>query len=123
MVSVPELSTYSKEELARAGQISPALSHYLQLLNAPTTNPIDLLRQKRHRAWIETSLSIIFKKTTAEISCAYWSNKTIEVLETAWYQAELNTENICLISMGKLGALELNLSSDVDLFFVVGCER
>lgn len=118
MVSVPSIETYSSQELAQAGQISPAIQHYLQLLQAKATNPIDLLRKKRHKSWIETALSVIFSKCSAEQSCAYWSHQTIDILQTAWDASELTDENICLISMGKLGALELNLSSDVDLFFV-----
>lgn len=118
MVSVPELSSYTPEELHRAGEISPAIRHYLTLLQNTANNPTDLLRQRRHRAWIETSLSVIFKKCSAEDSCRYWSHATIDILQHAWDDCGLKEENVCLVSMGKLGADELNLSSDVDLFFV-----
>lgn len=118
MVAVPQLETYSADQLRVASDISPAVRHYLTLLKSIATTPTDVLRQRRHRAWIETALSIIHQKCSAEASCYYWSLSTIEILHNAWDLAELSSENICMISMGKLGALELNLSSDVDLFFV-----
>ncbi len=118
MVTVPELSSYSQNELNRACDISPAIRHYLSLLNTNVSSPIDLFRQRRHRAWIETALSVIFKKCSAEESCRHWSIATLDLLQTAWNSAELDSENMCMISMGKLGAQELNLSSDIDLFFV-----
>lgn len=118
MVSVPSLDSYTAQELEHAGRLSPAVSSYLYLLQADANTPTDLLRKKRHCAWVETALSIIFAKCSAEKSCHFWSLATIDLFERAWTEAELNLENICMISMGKLGALELNLSSDVDLFFV-----
>lgn len=118
MVTLPTIEAYSQEELKHAGRISPAVLHYLSLLDATATSPIDHLRLKRLRAWVETALSVIFAKCSPEESCYSWSIATIAILQQAWSDAELSQENISMISMGKLGALELNLSSDVDLFFV-----
>ncbi|MCC6137404.1 MAG: hypothetical protein IT287_02140 [Bdellovibrionaceae bacterium] len=118
MVTLPTIDSYSQDELKHAGRISPAIQHYLSLLNATATTPTDVLRQKRHKAWIETALSIVFEKCSAEASCYSWSVATLDILQQAWSEVGLTNEQICMISMGKLGAMELNLSSDVDLFFV-----
>lgn len=118
MVTVPQLISYSPEELLQASDISPAIRHYLTLIKNTATNPIDIFRQRRHRAWVETALSVIFKRCSAEDSCRHWSMATVDLLQQAWIDCELKDENLCMVSMGKLGAEELNLSSDIDLFFV-----
>lgn len=118
MVTIPKIEDYSHQEISAARQISYAIDHYLHLLNTSTSDPIDQFRQKRHRAWIATSMSVIFSKVTPEQACYSWSQETLSLLEVAWVMADLHKENICLVAMGKLGAQELNLSSDVDLFFI-----
>ncbi len=55
--------------------------------------------------------------TTANV-CAYWSAIADEILSAAWREAGLNELDAMLFALGKQGALELNLSSDIDLMLV-----
>jgi [glutamine synthetase] adenylyltransferase / [glutamine synthetase]-adenylyl-L-tyrosine phosphorylase len=118
MVTIPKLESYTTSELIEAGKISPAINYYLQLLEKKTINFVDKLRKKRNEYWLEAALAVVFQRQSAESVCHQWSLDTIEVLKAAWSHTKLDKEKIAIIAMGKLGAMELNLSSDIDLFFV-----
>ncbi len=115
MVTFPGLDAYSPEQWAIARQKSPALAHYERLLQLST---IDELHALRHRSWCECVMATYFAtKTTAEI-CRYWSEKADQVLISAWNETGLNEFDAVLFALGKHGAMELNLSSDIDLLLV-----
>ncbi len=101
-----------------ARERSPALDRYLRVLQSPCIDFSDQLRQLRHTAWIRATLATLFQSHSAQEICLFWSHAAEQILSKAWDQHGLAQEPICLVAMGKLGAMELNLSSDIDIFFV-----
>lgn len=122
MVPISSLAEWSTEQLLQARNASPAVDRYLTILEnqAPKQKIAfgEALRLQRHEAWLKAALSTFHKTKTAQEICKQWSEDTLKILSEAWKEQGLDQENICLIAMGKLGALELNLSSDIDIFFV-----
>jgi glutamate-ammonia-ligase adenylyltransferase len=115
VVTLPGLETYSDTQLDTARGASPALARYLQLLADPSTQP---LHRQRHRAWCEAVLATYFDKASAADVCAAWSATADHVVEKAWAQSGLSQLPALLVALGKHGAQELNLSSDIDLMIV-----
>lgn len=110
MIKLPDLSSYSQEEL----QVFP-LPHgqcYLNLLGQ------DPLYDQRHRAWLEAALATVTQKASAKEVCWAWSQAADNVILKMFSEIFDPSENLAVFAMGKLGAQELNLSSDVDLLFV-----
>lgn len=113
-----EIDGFTQDELVKAAQLSPAISHYLRLIPLPCSNFSETLRRKRHAAWVKSALNTLYAKAaTAEI-CNFWSATADELLKEAWKEAELEKEPIALFALGKLGSHELNLSSDIDIIVV-----
>jgi glutamate-ammonia-ligase adenylyltransferase len=111
------IASYSPEQLAEARRLSPAADRYFSLLDLPTQDFNQRLRQKRHRAWLECILATIFKTQSCEVICRYWSAETKKILSECWDHHQIGSE-ISLIAMGKLAAEELNLSSDIDIILI-----
>lgn len=112
MVTLPRLTDYAPTDLARIAGQSPAFAHYGRLLETPTLDP---LFAKRHRAWMVCAAATLARGAPAADVCAYWSDVADEILIEAWRQAGLGDLPALLVTLGKHGARELNLSSDVDL--------
>ena len=116
-MSLPKLSAYSADQLQRLEQTSTAYRRYSNFVksNSASSDFSDRLRLDRHRHWCEAVAASAYETaTTAEI-CREWSKAADQILIQAWEQAGLREEACALFAMGKLGAQELNLSSDVDL--------
>jgi glutamate-ammonia-ligase adenylyltransferase len=113
-----ELSEYSPKQIRQVTATWPAVARYLQILKLKATDPADELRQKRHHAWLRCAIATWFNTATTEDVCAYWSQQAAMLLRSAWQASGLNDLPIALFALGKLGANELNLSSDVDLLVV-----
>lgn len=118
MVALTAIKNYSPEEVKSARKISPALDRYLTLLEKPTTDDLADWRKIRHQSWCEATLATITNKHSCEDICKNWSQKTENLLSKIWQHFQLDQEACILIAMGKWGAEELNLSSDIDLIFV-----
>src|SRR5436190_1899371 len=108
---LPELSEYSSEELARAERVSPALRHYLQLLQRSAASAKDRLRLKRHEFWARCALATFLDRADAETVCRFWSDASERLIGEAWVLAGCENAGLGLLALGKLGAQELNLSS------------
>lgn len=78
----------------------------------------DSLYTKRYMHWLECAYTTHAKHDQAKAVCAYWSHQSDKILIQSWKQWGLDQEPLCLFALGKLGAQELNLSSDVDLMIV-----
>lgn len=115
MVTLPGLDTYSEEQWSRARALSLALAHYGRLLQRPD---IDALHAQRHRAWSECALATLLNTASTADICAYWSDRADQLVQQAWKECGLNEVEAVLFSLGKHGARELNLSSDIDLMIV-----
>jgi glutamate-ammonia-ligase adenylyltransferase len=106
---IPALESYSKEELEKFPV--PFGNPYLPKLNK------DPLFHIRHKAWLECSLGTLTNKVSAKDVCSHWSQTADQVI-TEVFKKFGDASNIAAFALGKLGAQELNLSSDVDLLFV-----
>lgn len=73
---------------------------------------------RRYLCWLECAYITYAKKDQAKTVCRYWSEQTDQLLIEAWNHFGLQHEPLALFALGKLGAKELNLSSDVDLMLV-----
>lgn len=115
MVSLLGLDAYSSEHLAQARRLSPAFAHYEQLL---AQIPKDDIHFQRHEAWLKCVLATYFATATDDAICAYWSEVADLILQRAWQESGLDSYEAALFSLGKHGAGELNLSSDIDVMIV-----
>lgn len=118
MVALPGLSTYTSEQRARARAVSPAVARYEHLLAAGAPEPF----ARRHTAWLECVLATYFQTASTADICAYWSQTADELLRTAWTRCGLDAHAAVLLALGKHGAEELNLSSDIDVLVVADKE-
>ncbi len=115
MVSLPELTSYSSEQLSSARLRSPAFANYERLLLLAETGP---LHRIRHKAWMECVMATYFATATTQVICAYWSQQADIILQRCWNECGLHEFDAVLFALGKHGAEELNLSSDIDLLLV-----
>ncbi|MBC7371315.1 MAG: glutamine-synthetase adenylyltransferase [Bdellovibrionaceae bacterium] len=113
MTKLRTLASYSASEISEAKAFSPVLAHYLPFAD-PTNKS---LQQKRTIAWIEAALATILNKNTAFEICTSWSHTANEILTSAFHEY-FPEDPVMLFALGKLGSLELNLSSDVDILLV-----
>lgn len=119
MVTIPRLDTYSAADLDEVRRFSPAFQRYEQLLNL---SPGQTLHHNRHEAWLKCATATVLKRaSTAEI-CRFWSETADQILQKAWREAGLEGQGAALFALGKHGAQELNLSSDIDLLVVGDAE-
>ena len=118
---IRETSDYSTSELAEASQW-PSIAHYLTLLKRQGTCPRDHIRLRRHELWVRAALATYFgsceQLEVAETVCSFWSDAAISIISEAWKIAGCDNAGYGLLALGKLGAGELNLSSDVDLIMI-----
>ncbi|MBX3020690.1 MAG: glutamine-synthetase adenylyltransferase [Bdellovibrionales bacterium] len=115
VVTLPGLDTYSSEQLATARASSSAFARYERLITEPT---IPSLHARRHRAWMECVLATYFQTSDTETVCAYWSAVADQLLCETWSACGLDECEALLVALGKQGADELNLSSDIDMIVV-----
>lgn len=118
LIELPEIESYSTTELEQAAHAWPAIQRYLEILKKSGQSPSDQLRLKRHRFWLNSALATYFDKASAEDVCLYWSRCADQLIAEAWSLSGLESAGYCALALGKLGAEELNLSSDVDLILV-----
>lgn len=115
VVTLPGLETYTPNQLAEASRWSPAFARYQTLLSQPH---LDALHARRHRAWCEAVAATYFSTASTETVCAFWSDIADDLLRAAWSECGLGELEALLMALGKQGARELNLSSDIDLMIV-----
>jgi glutamate-ammonia-ligase adenylyltransferase len=115
VVALFGLERYSPEQLAATRAASPAFARYERLLADPA---IDELHARRHRAWLECVAATYFATASTEAICAHWSATADALLRQAWRDSGLEGCEALLIALGKHGAEELNLSSDIDVMIV-----
>ncbi len=112
-----KISDYSESDLNFAKKYSPAISRYLPLLDKNCETNFEKIIIKRHTHWLESALAQIHDTHSPQEICKYWSIKTNQILNEVWNLFPDNDE-LALFALGKLGANELNLSSDIDILLV-----
>ena len=121
-----EVGSYSAPELERAS-VWPAVDRYLRILerartNTGSSNPlteIQKLKVQRHEAWLQCALALFHENATDEEICFSWSRAADKHIQAASHLSGLAQTETSIFALGKLGADELNLSSDIDLMFVI----
>lgn len=121
-VKLPELSSYSPQQIEDLRRSSSAFDHYLRLIDQKPESTSDRLRLFRQIGWLKAVAASVYETATPFEICFFWSEIADQVLAEAWEESGLNTESAALFALGKLGAQELNLSSDVDLLVVANAE-
>lgn len=117
-VRLPEISSYSPQQIDDLRSRSTAFDHYLRLIDQKPESTSDRLRLFRQIGWLKAVAASVYATATPFEICFFWSEIADQVLNQAWEEAGLNDEDAALFALGKLGAQELNLSSDVDLLVV-----
>jgi glutamate-ammonia-ligase adenylyltransferase len=123
--SLPLIESYSADEIESA-KAWPGISRYLELIaRAGSDQPDPLIEMKvwRHRAWLECALALFHNRQSDRDICSFWSQAADTTIRKAGAAAHLDEHGVSIFALGKLGAEELNLSSDVDLVFVSDDER
>ena len=115
MVALPRLTSYSPDQLHEVRARSPAFSRYEILLSSGVES---LLHARRHQAWLECAAATFLRSSTASDVCQFWSQEADAILRAAWKEAGLGDKSAALFALGKHGAEELNLSSDIDVLIV-----
>ena len=116
-MSLKPVSSYSQRELEQAESFSNVFSIYRKISESAYHSLSEKLRILRNSSWLECGLASLFQTSTTEDICKHWSNRADFWLKDA-FENSFDRTHIALFAMGKLGAHELNLSSDVDLILV-----
>ncbi len=120
---IPDFSTYSQEQIAEVRQFSGPFEFYERLLKQPASDLKTEIRLKRHKAWIECVLAEYHQRATSRDICQFWSETADQILnQVCTHLAQQYPNPLALFAYGKLGAHELNLSSDIDLVFISDSE-
>lgn len=117
-MNTKSLDQYSSEQLSEAEKYISILPHYLKILSKDTLDPINLIRKKRLTYWLEAALASYFEPQNIVEINYNWSLKIESILLELCNLLEIDFSNCNIVLMGKLGCRELNLSSDIDLFFI-----
>ncbi|MBK7889482.1 MAG: hypothetical protein IPJ84_01115 [Bdellovibrionales bacterium] len=72
----------------------------------------------RHESWTRCALALFFNRATDSDVCTFWSNAADRHILEAARLSRLTELGVAVFALGKLGAQELNLSSDIDIVFV-----
>ena len=115
MVALPGLESYSDEQLFFARGSSQAFARYEKLLDTLDGNSLHAIR---HRAWLECVLATFHRTASTRDVCTYWTRIADLILRRVWSECGLGQSDAVMFALGKHGAEELNLSSDIDLLIV-----
>ena len=121
-----QLDAFSFAEVQAAATRWPAVQRYLQILSDSSLAADHFStrqRLQRQQAWVTAALNIFHQTATPEACCQYWSAAADRLLQEAWSHLGLSQKPLLLLALGKLGAQELNMSSDVDLVIVQSSGR
>lgn len=118
--------TPNHEQSRQLQEKSPAFAR-IQALSEKKIDNLDVLeksaaelRQRRHKAWLKAVFDSHFDGKNIRSICHTWSTLADEICQKA---CDLISEGQdhgqpVLLALGKWGAQELNLSSDIDLIFI-----
>ncbi len=122
------ISDLSAAEIAEVDRLSPAFKRYRAQHSTPRERPKNkndfalmqsFLRYRRQSLWCESVANVMLNKVKSEGICDQWSASAVAILrEGADFLEQEKDVDFAIFALGKLGAQELNLSSDVDLLFV-----
>lgn len=111
---LPALENYTASQVEEANEFSPALKNYLSF----SPDALDRWHGLRNKAWIESTLATVLSTASSKDVCHSWSTCANLILREC-FEKHFDVSSAALFALGKLGSLELNLSSDVDLLIIV----
>lgn len=116
MQRLPELQDYNTDQWSLACQQSSAIQRYKTILDRilDKSSPYFL----RHEAWLKSAMATFHQTASTADICHAWSFASVQLLVQAWNESGLAQFPVALFALGKLGAEELNLSSDTDLLVI-----
>lgn len=118
MIEIPQLQSYTEDEL-EAAKAWPAIRRCLHWLSLPMPETIQArLKVSRHDRWVRSALALYFERAKDSDVCAFWSSTADLHIDEAAHLSRLTDLGVSIFALGKLGAQELNLSSDIDVIFV-----
>ncbi len=113
---IKRLNEYREDEIDLLCTHSPAARRYYSIVNKTAQSFDQEIKQERLTAWLECTLATFFKNHSPRDICLYWSKAADQIIKKAAQELKLD-ENVSIFALGKLGAMELNLSSDIDIVF------
>jgi glutamate-ammonia-ligase adenylyltransferase len=115
VVALLGLEHYTPAQLHELRGWSLAFARYQEMLNSGVTDP---LRERRHHAFLRSVAATYFNSALPADICRFWSDEADAILRHAWRESGLDSKQAALFALGKHGAQELNLSSDIDVLLV-----
>tara|TARA_B100000609_G_scaffold115599_1_gene92010 strand:- start:22374 stop:24824 length:2451 start_codon:yes stop_codon:yes gene_type:complete len=117
---IKNFESYSESDRAELASCSPAFQRYQSLIQKPNPiDPLDQLRISKIKSWSEATLATYFEEHSPKEVCEAWSQTADEYIQKVYDHFNLSAFDMAVCALGKLGAKELNLSSDIDLIFVI----
>lgn len=113
--SLPELSSYTHDEITEFKEYSSASKIYFELIKNPEIDPIFKFR---HEAWLRTSLANFHSKSNQEQRSLFWSNSMDQIVNAVFNKFFSPEDSLLVLALGKYGSKVLNLSSDIDIILV-----
>lgn len=113
-ILIPQLQSYTEEE--RQACPWPLGRPYFP---KSYKNP---QKEERNRTWYECALANFWEKASAQEVCRHWSHYADQLVGQI-FNIYFDASTCALFALGKWGAEELNLSSDVDLLIVINEEN
>ena len=105
---------FSEDQLNELQGLFPAVRSYLQLLKNDSAD-INPLKKQRHEEWLRVVGHSYYNSEAQKSLLKRWSDFIKQSLAT---QLAKQLPDLEVFALGKLGAEELNLSSDVDLILI-----
>ncbi|MCH2533499.1 MAG: glutamine-synthetase adenylyltransferase [Bdellovibrionales bacterium] len=118
-MALKSIESYSENQIEQLKSVSPAAHRFFSLIDKISdSNDFSKLRKLRHQYWLECALATFHNSASTEEICDYWSQCADSLIQLSFEMVELDKEPVGIFALGKLGSVELNLSSDVDLVII-----
>ncbi|MEC9283549.1 MAG: hypothetical protein VX642_12600 [Bdellovibrionota bacterium] len=105
---------FSQDQLNELQGHFPAVRSYLQLLKTNSPN-LDPVKKQRHEEWLRVVGHSYYNSKAQKPLLKRWSDF---IKESLCHELSKQLPELEVFALGKLGAEELNLSSDVDLILI-----
>lgn len=113
---IKKICDYEESDIRSLRELSPAADRYLEILQNSSASSFDArLKKKKLTSWVEAALATYHQTASPKDICLDWSLAADQVIKSASETLSLKEKGLAVFALGKLGAYELNLSSDIDL--------
>ncbi|MFK8136904.1 MAG: hypothetical protein AB8E15_00965 [Bdellovibrionales bacterium] len=108
---------FGESNILKFKALSPAVERYWNILGKSPKNPMEEIKIEKSYHWLSLSLASFLGQELNQPTEA-WSKFAIRCVSSIWEKLKPDESDIAIFALGKLGSLELNLSSDIDMFYV-----